>query len=99
MPRKPWRLSRVTVHLRYIVSSPMLPSRATAEEYLDRVLPRIRRLMLVLAGIGTVALLVLFRWPATAGFVAGAVISYLNQYWLERAIEALGERIANQQSH
>jgi len=71
---------------------------ATAEEYLDRALPRIRRIMLVIACIGAVASFALFRWPVMAGFVAGAVVSYVNQRWLERAIEALGERIANQQS-
>ena len=71
---------------------------ATAEQYLDRALPRIRRIMLVIAGIGVVASFAFFGWPVTAGFVAGAVISYLNQRWLERAVEALGYRIANQQS-
>jgi|SRR5579863_2266717 len=76
----------------------MPPPATTAEEYLDRALPRVRRLMLVLAGIGALASLVLFRWPVTVGFLVGALISYLNQYWLERAIEALGDRIVNQQS-
>ena len=68
------------------------------EAFLDRALPRIRKFMLVLAGAGTVFCLIFFRWPATAGFVVGAVISYLNQHWLERAIEALGERITAQSS-
>ena len=54
--------------------------------------------MLALAVIGTLACLVFFRWQVTAGFVLGAVISYFNQRWLERAIEALAERITNQQS-
>jgi len=54
--------------------------------------------MLVLAGVGTIVCLVFFRWQAAAGFVIGAVISYFNQRWLERAIEALGERITKQQS-
>ena len=54
--------------------------------------------MLVLAGLGAAACLVLFHWPVTVGFLVGALISYLNQHWLERAIEALGDRIANQQS-
>lgn len=70
----------------------------SVEAFLDRALPRIRRIMLVLAGIGTLTCLGLFRRQVTAGFVSGAVISYLNQSWLERAVEALGERIANQQS-
>ncbi len=68
------------------------------EAFLDRALPRIRRIMLGLAGIGTLTCLGLFRWQVTAGFVIGAVISYLNQSWLERAIAALGERIVNRQS-
>ena len=54
--------------------------------------------MLVLAGAGLVACLVLFRWPVAAGFTVGAVISYFNQQWLEKAIEALGERITAQGS-
>jgi len=76
-----------------------VPSPApTADDYLDRALPRVRRIMLALACVGTVACLFLFRWPVTAGFVAGAVISYFNQVWLERAIEALGDRIVHQDS-
>jgi hypothetical protein len=68
------------------------------DDFLDRALPRIRRFMLIFAGCGVVVCAVFFGWPATAGFLTGAVISYLNQRWLERAIEALGERIATQQS-
>jgi hypothetical protein len=68
------------------------------EAFLDRALPRIRRFMLVLGASGTMACLVFFRWPAAAGFVVGATISYVNQHWLEQAIEALGERITNQNS-
>jgi len=75
------------------------PTSAFAEAFLDRALPRIRKFLLVLAGLGTVACVVFFRWPVTVGFVAGAIVSYVNQRWLARAIEAVGERIANQQSH
>lgn len=74
------------------------PASVTTEHFLDRALPRIRRFLLVLSGLGIVLCAVLFRWPATAGFIAGAVISYINQHWLERAIEALGERITTQNS-
>lgn len=66
--------------------------------FLDRALPRIRRFMLVLAASATLLSLIFFRWPATAGFVVGAAISYVNQHWLEQAIEALGERITSQNS-
>jgi hypothetical protein len=68
------------------------------EAFLDRALPRIRKFMVVLGVAGTVISLVLFRGPATAGFVAGAVISYVNQHWLEQAIEAIGDRITTQNS-
>ena len=71
---------------------------SAAEAFLDRALPRIRGIMLALAGVGTVVCLAFFRWQVTAGFMAGALISYLNQRWLERAIDALGERITTQQS-
>lgn len=74
-------------------------SSAFTEAFLDRALPRIRRFLLALAALGTVVCLVFFRWAVTAGFVVGAVVSYVNQVWLERAIEALGDRIASQQSH
>jgi hypothetical protein len=69
------------------------------EAFLDRALPRIRRFMLALAAAGIVVCVVFFRWPATAGFVVGAVISYVNQHWLQQAIEALGERITTQDSN
>jgi hypothetical protein len=34
----------------------------------------------------------------TAGFLVGAVISYVNHVWLERVISALGDRIISGQS-
>ena len=75
------------------------PTSTFAEAFLDRALPRIRKFLLLLAGLGTVVCGVFFRWPVTVGFVAGAIVSYVNQRWLERAIEALGERITARQSH
>jgi len=68
------------------------------EAFLDRALARIRRFMLVLAGVGLVVCAVFFRWAATGGFAVGAVISYFNQSSLERAIEALAQRITSQHS-
>jgi hypothetical protein len=68
------------------------------EAFLDQALPRIRRFMLILMGSGALVCVVFFRWAVLAGFLIGAVVSYLNQRWLEGAIEALGERITQQQS-
>jgi hypothetical protein len=82
-----------------LVSTPAPePTPAFAEAFLDRALPRIRKFLLALAGLGTAGCLVFFRWPVTAGFVVGAVVSYVNHVWMERAIEALGVRITTQQS-
>jgi len=81
-----------------VSTPPPEPASVFADAFLDRALGRIRKFLLALSGIGILVCLAFFRWPVTAGFVAGAVISYLNQRWLERAIEALGERITNQQS-
>jgi small-conductance mechanosensitive channel len=74
------------------------PSSIFTDAFLDRALARIRKFLLALSGIGVLVCVAFFRWPVTAGFVVGAAISYLNQRWLERAIDALGERITNQQS-
>jgi hypothetical protein len=69
-----------------------------ADNFFDHALRRIRKFLLVLAIAGAVVCAVLFRWPATAGFLVGAIVSYVNQIWLERAIDALGARITDGQS-
>jgi len=69
-----------------------------ADNFFDHALRRIRKFLLVLAIAGAVVCAVLFRWPATAGFLVGAIVSYANQIWLERAIDALGARITDGQS-
>jgi len=74
------------------------PISSDADKFYDRALERIRKFMLVLAALGFLACVVLFRWQVAAGFAAGAAISYLNHRWLERAVEALGERITTGQS-
>lgn len=74
------------------------PAPSFLEAFLDRALPRIRKFLLVLSGLGIVVCGISFRWPVTVGFIVGAAVSYFNQRWLEGAIEALGERITNQQS-
>lgn len=75
------------------------PTSLLSERFFDQALPRIRKflLALALAGVGTCVLL--FHWPVTAGFAVGAIVSYVNQIWLERAVDALGARIAEGQSH
>src|SRR5271166_6532036 len=74
------------------------PTLSQADRFYDRALERIRKFMLVLAVVGLLACVGFFRWPVAAGFASGAVVSYVNHRWLERAVEAVGERIATGQS-
>ena len=69
-----------------------------AERFYDGALERIRRFILILGAVGVVVCLVFFGRVVTAGFVVGAVISYVNHVWLERVIAGLGERITSGQS-
>ena len=69
-----------------------------SDQFFDRALERIRKLMLAFAALGLLVCIVFFRWPVAAGFAAGAGVSYVNHRWLERAVEALGERITTGQS-
>jgi hypothetical protein len=75
------------------------PTPSQADQFFDRGLERIRKFMLALAVLGLLVCVAFFRWPVAAGFAAGAVVSYVNHRWLERAVEAVGERITTGQSH
>ena len=74
------------------------PTSSQADQFFDRALERIRKFMLTLAGLGLLVCVVFFRWPVAAGFAAGAMVSYVNHRWLERAVAAVGERITTGQS-
>ena len=69
-----------------------------AERFYDGALGRIRRFILILGAAGVVVCLAWFGRATTAGFLVGAVISYVNHAWLERVVSALGERITSSQS-
>src|ERR1035441_3270906 len=69
-----------------------------AEKFYGASLRRIRRFILILGSVSLVVCLLRFGRVVAAGFLVGAIISYTNHVWLERMIEALGERIATGQS-
>lgn len=74
------------------------PISSAADEFLGGALKRIRQYMVAVSAAGLLVCLVFFRWPVAAGFLIGAGISYVNQRWLERAVDALGERVATGES-
>jgi hypothetical protein len=74
------------------------PTSSQADQFFDRALERIRKFMIALAGMGLLVCMAFFRWPVAAGFAAGAMVSYVNHRWLERAVAAVGERITTGQS-
>ena len=69
-----------------------------AERFYAGALGRIRRFIVALGAVGSAVCLVRFGWAVTAGFLVGALISYVNHVWLERVVSALGERISSGQS-
>lgn len=56
----------------------------------DRALVRIVRCMLALAAIGTLAVWFHGGWRWSAGFLAGALVSYLSFRGLQRVVDTLG---------
>ena len=69
-----------------------------SEKFYGLALRRIRRFILILGGTGLVVCALRFGRVVAAGFLVGSIISYVNHVWLERMVEALGERIATGQS-
>lgn len=54
--------------------------------------------MVGLGGFGVFLCTWLWAWRGCAGFLIGAGISYVNHRWLERMVDALGERVTTGQS-
>ena len=69
-----------------------------SERFYGDALQRIRRFILVLGVAGLILCFAGFGRVVAAGFLLGALISYVNHVWLERVIAALGERITTGQS-
>jgi ATP synthase I chain len=65
---------------------------AKAEAFYSGALDRIRRFMMGLALVLTVAAWWQFGIRPALGFACGCAIAYLNFYWLKRVISALADR-------
>ena len=74
------------------------PTSSAADEFFAGALKRIRKYMVAVSIAGLLVCLVFFRWPVAVGFLIGAIVSYVNHRWLERAVDALGERVTTGES-
>jgi hypothetical protein len=65
---------------------------APEDQYYERSLERIARLMLVLGGVGMAASWAWRGWTWGAGFAVGAWASWLNYRWLKKLVDTLAGR-------
>jgi small-conductance mechanosensitive channel len=64
-----------------------------SEAFYSGALDRIRRVMIAVAVVLTVAAVERYGWRAGLGFVLGCVISYVNFYWLKHVVSVMADRI------
>ena len=68
------------------------------QSFNDRALTRMFRTLLAVSALLLVAAFWRYGWIGAIGFAAGSVVSCLNFRALQRSVEALADRIVNQQS-
>ena len=64
------------------------------DEFYERVTSRIFKVVLAIAGAGTMAALAWRGWRVGAGFALGAAISWINFRWLKHAVDSLSGKRA-----
>lgn len=70
-----------------------LVSEQASHGFYDGALPRVRRVMAVLAVATIPVLLIAFGWRVAAGFVVGSALSFYNFHALGSGTSALADRI------
>ncbi len=68
------------------------------DSFYARAIPRMLRTMLVVGVLMLGPVYWRYGWVGAIGVAAGAAVSYINFRTLIRGVEALGDRIVNQQS-
>jgi hypothetical protein len=68
------------------------------DSFYARAIPRMLRTMLVVGVLLVGPVYWRYGWAGAVGVTAGAAVSYVNFRTLIRGVEALGDRIVNQQS-
>ncbi|MGA9624600.1 MAG: ATP synthase subunit I [Bryobacteraceae bacterium] len=64
------------------------------DDFYERVTSRIFKVMLAIAGAGTLAALAWRGWSVGAGFALGAAISWISFRWLKHAVDSLSAKRA-----
>jgi len=64
-----------------------------SDSFYSGAVVRISRAMIALGIVFSGVALLRYGWRAALGFACGAVIAYLNFYWLKRGVEAFSESI------
>ena len=62
--------------------------------FYERVTSRIFKVMLAIAGVGTLVALVWRGWSVGAGFALGSALSWINFRWLKHAVDSLSGKRA-----
>lgn len=63
------------------------------EQFYDAALARIRRFMLVIGVVATVAALAIYGWRIALGVLLGCAVAWANFHWLKQAISGLADRV------
>lgn len=74
------------------------PASPELDAFHERAIARMQRTMLVSGALLLAPVFWRYGWVGMVGVAAGAAVSYLNFRTLVRGVEALGDRIVNQQS-
>lgn len=68
-------------------------SEPASEPFYSGALERIRRFMIGIAAVATVAVWVNFGGRMALGLASGCAVAYLNFHWLKRGVSGLADRI------
>jgi small-conductance mechanosensitive channel len=68
-------------------------SEPASEPFYSGALERIRRFMILIGVVATLALWIRFSGRMALGSACGCAVAYLNFYWLKRGVSGLADRI------
>ena len=66
-----------------------------ADAFYAAALDRIRRIMLVIGTVSSLAVLPIFGWRTALGVLLGCTVAWANFIWLKQAIGALADKVTS----